>query len=423
MAAFFGVGDDRRDQVRDAVVGRQLDHLRVDQDHPELVGRGAQQQGRQQRVDAAGLTGTGRTGHEQVRHLREVGADEAALDVLAQPHEHRVRVLLGRLRTHDVAEADRLAVGVGHLDADGGLAGDRREDADVVVRDGVGQVPGQRGDLLDLDRRPELDLVAGHRRTAGEAGDRGVDVELLEDAGDRLDGDVVALRARLRRGSGPQHVERGQDVVPGDRLDGELLRLVDRRQVLRRVGPVDDRRAQRGVHRRGDDRRVDRGVRGAEVDRAGGEQVLRQGLPAEAATLRRRLLLVLVVLLVVVLVVLVVVAAQQPVGQLTEPLGDLVDRCRGDDEQAEERQEHEQDDGDAGADAGSQRRADGPADQAARAGQARLGVGRGADDLRDGRARRRPCRSSRSPGARAPPGGGRGGAAAARRRRGRRAAP
>ena len=195
----LGVGDDRRDQVRDAVVGRQLDHLRVDQDHPQLVGRGPQQQRGQQRVDAAGLTGTGRTGDQQVRHLRQVGADEAALDVLAEADQHRVRVLLGRLRAHDVAEADLLAVGVGHLDADGGLAGDRREDPDVVVGDGVGEVAGERGDLLDLDRRAELHLVAGDRRAAGEAGDGGVDVELLEDAGDRLDGDVVGLRPGPRR--------------------------------------------------------------------------------------------------------------------------------------------------------------------------------------------------------------------------------
>ena len=86
------VGDDRRDQVRDAVVGRQLDHLGVDQDHPQLVGRGPQQQRRQHRVDAAGLTGTGRAGDQQVRHLREVRADEAALDVLAETDQHRVRV-------------------------------------------------------------------------------------------------------------------------------------------------------------------------------------------------------------------------------------------------------------------------------------------------------------------------------------------
>ena len=49
---------------------------------------------------------------------------------------------------------------------------------------------------------PELDLVAGDRRAAGEAGDRGVDVELLEDALQRGDHLVVGLAAGLRRGAG-----------------------------------------------------------------------------------------------------------------------------------------------------------------------------------------------------------------------------
>ena len=82
---------------------------------------------------------------------------------------------------------------------------------------------------------------------------------------------------------------------------------------------------------------------------------------------------VLVVLVVVVLVVVVVVAAQQAVTELAEPLGDLVDGRRGDDEQAEEGQQGEEDDGDDRADAGRERRADGPAEQPAGAVLARAG--------------------------------------------------
>ena len=94
-----------------------------------------------------------------------------------------------------VAEPDHLAVGVGHLDADRRLARDRGQDPDVVGGDRVGDVLGQRGDLLDLDRRAQLDLVAGDRRAAGEAGDLGVDRELVEHAGDRLDHGVVGAAA------------------------------------------------------------------------------------------------------------------------------------------------------------------------------------------------------------------------------------
>jgi hypothetical protein len=38
LGGLLRVGDDRRDQVRDALVGRELDPLGVDQHHPHLVG-------------------------------------------------------------------------------------------------------------------------------------------------------------------------------------------------------------------------------------------------------------------------------------------------------------------------------------------------------------------------------------------------
>ena len=175
LGGLLGVGDDRRDQVRDALVGVQLDPLGVDQDHPHLVGRGPHQDRGDHRVDEGRLARAGRTGDQQVRHLREVGDHEAALDVLAEPDDHRVVVGAGGGGAQHVAEGDDLLVDVGDLDADRRLAGDRAEDPHVGGGDGVGDVLGERGDLLDLDRRAELDLVAGDRRAAGVAGDLGVD--------------------------------------------------------------------------------------------------------------------------------------------------------------------------------------------------------------------------------------------------------
>ena len=160
------------------------------------------------------------------------------------------------------------------------------------------------------------------------------------------------------------------------------------------------------VHRRGRDGGVGRVVERAEVDRAGGEQVLRQRLPAEAAALRGLLRLVVLVL-VVVLVVVVVAAPQQAVADLAEPLGDLVHGRRGDDEQAEEGEQRQEDDGDDGADPGGQRRADGPADQPTGAVLAVLRVGAGCRGSGRCRAPRRCCRASRSPAGRGPPGAGR----------------
>ena len=52
------------------------------------------------------LPGAGGAGDEQVGHLGEVGDDVAALDVLADAHDHRVLVAAGRLAAQHVAEAD-----------------------------------------------------------------------------------------------------------------------------------------------------------------------------------------------------------------------------------------------------------------------------------------------------------------------------
>ena len=125
LGGLLGVGDDGGDQVRDALVGGQLDPLGVDQHHPDLGRRGAHEDAGDQGVDAAGLARTGGPGDQDVRHLREVGADVAALDVLAEADEQRVVVGLRRRRPQRVAQGDHLAVGVGDLDADRALARDR----------------------------------------------------------------------------------------------------------------------------------------------------------------------------------------------------------------------------------------------------------------------------------------------------------
>ena len=205
VGGLLRVGDHRRDQVRDALVGGELHPLRVDQHHPHLVRGGPGEDRQDQRVDAAGLAGAGRAGDQQVRHLGQVGDDEAALDVLAERDQHRVVVALRHRRAQHVAEHHDLGVGVRDLDADRGLARDRAEDPDVGALDRVGDVAGQVGDPLDLDARAELDLVAGDGRAAAEAGDRAVDVELGEhllQRGDHLvvGPGVLQVRAALRQG-------------------------------------------------------------------------------------------------------------------------------------------------------------------------------------------------------------------------------
>ena len=81
------------------------------------------------------------------------------------------------LRAQDVAEHHEVAMLVRHLDADRGLARDRRLDAHVGGGQRVGDVARQRQHLVDLGPRRHLDLVHRHRRTAVGGGDVSVDPE------------------------------------------------------------------------------------------------------------------------------------------------------------------------------------------------------------------------------------------------------
>ena len=112
--------DDGRQEVRDRLVEVELDPLRVDEDHPHVVRRRAQQHRREQRVDAARLPRARGAGDQEVRHPREVGPDRVARDVLAEPDGERAR--RPRKVVEDVAERDHARREVRDLDPDGLLA-------------------------------------------------------------------------------------------------------------------------------------------------------------------------------------------------------------------------------------------------------------------------------------------------------------
>ena len=83
------VGDDLGEQVREVVVGAELDPLGVDEDEAHLVGRVAHQQRRDDRVDAAGLARAGRARDEHVRERGDVEHHRLARDVAAEADAER----------------------------------------------------------------------------------------------------------------------------------------------------------------------------------------------------------------------------------------------------------------------------------------------------------------------------------------------
>ena len=184
-------GDDRGDEVGDALVDGQLHPLGVHQHHAHLLRGGTHHDRGNHRVDEGGLTRTGLPGHQQVRGLGQVGDDVVALDVLAQPDHQRVRLLARGLGAQDVTELDHLPVAVGNLDADGALTRNGGEQTDLVGGHRVGDVLLQPRDPGDVDPPAPVDLVAGDLGAARVAGDRGVHVELGEDVLQGLHNGVV----------------------------------------------------------------------------------------------------------------------------------------------------------------------------------------------------------------------------------------
>ena len=146
VGRLLGVDHHLGEQVGQPVVLAELDPLRVDEDHADLVGRGPHEDRRDQGVDARRLAGAGRAGDEDVRHLGQVHHHRPAGDVAAEPDLEGMRGPAGLVAQQDVAQRHELALLVGHLDADGRAAGDRGEDADVGRRHRVGDVLVQAGD-------------------------------------------------------------------------------------------------------------------------------------------------------------------------------------------------------------------------------------------------------------------------------------
>jgi len=166
--------------VRDALVDAELQHLRVDHQHPQVLRGCLVQQAQHHRVDRDRLARTGSAGNQKVRHPRQVGHRRPAGDVLAQRQRQRAVGLVVFLGAQQFAQVDHLAVGVRRFQADHRLARDHVDHPHRLHRQPARDVLVQRGNLADLDPRRWLYLEAGdHRARIGTHHFR-VDAEVLE---------------------------------------------------------------------------------------------------------------------------------------------------------------------------------------------------------------------------------------------------
>ena len=174
------IGHDRNQQVRDAVVDGELHDLRIDHDHADILRLILEEEGHDQGVDADRLTGAGGTRDEQMRHLRDVGDDGLAGDVLTDTErELRLRTLELAAAEH-ISEVDGRTVLVRHLDADGRLARDRCLDTDIRRGKTHLDIVCERHDLRHLHTDLRLQLIARDGRADRDVRDRDIDAKALQ---------------------------------------------------------------------------------------------------------------------------------------------------------------------------------------------------------------------------------------------------
>ena len=175
------VGDDGREEMRDAVVDRELQHLRVDHDEPALLRRQPVEQRQDHGVDGDRLARAGGAGDEQMRHAGEVGDDRLAADGLAEAERELVLRALEVLARQQLAQVDGLALGVRQLDADG-VAALHDGDAGRDRAHRAGDVVGERDHARRLDAGRRLELVERDDRAGADVDDLAADAEILEHA-------------------------------------------------------------------------------------------------------------------------------------------------------------------------------------------------------------------------------------------------
>ena len=176
-----GIGDHRGQQMRDAVIDRQFQHLGIDHDQPALLGRHLVEQRQDHGVDAHRLARAGGAGDEQMRHAGEIGDDRLAANGLAEADRQLALHLFEVGRGQHFAEIDGLADLVGQLDADGIAAWNHR-DAGRNGAHRAGDVVGERNDAARLDAGGGLEFIERHDRTGAHIDDVALDAEIVQHA-------------------------------------------------------------------------------------------------------------------------------------------------------------------------------------------------------------------------------------------------
>ncbi len=171
--------------MRNAVIDRQFQHLRIDHDQAALFGLQPVDQAQDHRVDRDRLAGAGGAGDQQMRHAREIDDHRFAADGLAEAERQLCRGFVIASASQHLAQIDLLAVLVRQFDADGVAA---RHDGDARRHRAhrAGDVVGKADDARRFDAGRGLQFVKRDHRTRPRIDDLALDAEILKHAFERL---------------------------------------------------------------------------------------------------------------------------------------------------------------------------------------------------------------------------------------------
>ncbi len=211
------IGHDRRQQMRNAVIDGEFEHLGIDHDQAALIRPQPIDQAEDHGVDGDRFAGTGGAGDQQMRHPREIDDDGIAADILAETQRKLCHRLVGVFHRKQFAQIDFFAMRVRQFDADRVAAGDDG-DARGKRAHRTRDVVGEPDDAGGFDAGRGLEFVQRHHRAGIGLDDFAADAEIPEHAFQRAR-IVIELRLaeRLAIGSfgGGQHRHRRQFELVG----------------------------------------------------------------------------------------------------------------------------------------------------------------------------------------------------------------
>ena len=194
--------------MRDALIDRELEHLRIDHDDTAVFGTQPVHQAKNHRVDGDRFARAGGAGDQQMRHAGKVDDHRIAADGLAEA-QRQARLTVGVVaRGEQFAQQHLLALRIGQLDADRVAPGHDR-DARRDLAHGARDVVGEPDDARGLDARRGLELVERDHRARMRVDDLAAHAEIAEHAFERarvllnrLVGELLTVaRASARSGA------------------------------------------------------------------------------------------------------------------------------------------------------------------------------------------------------------------------------